>query len=300
MRGKKIFAFLSLALVLVMGVAGCSSTASGKKGNVLSVAFVPSEDLEGMIEAFGPTKNYLEKEVGVSIEMYKATDYTAVVEAMRTGSVDMAFFGPFSYILAAERANAKAIIGGGTEEGKLGVYHSIMLTNKDTGLKSMEDVKKRSKELALSFVDPASTSGHLIPRGYMESIGISVDKDFREIIFAGGHDASILAVHARNVDIAATWEGPYERACEGGLVDKNDVFVIWKSDGIPKSPIAVRGDLDPSLVSKLQQAFLDLPAKDPAAMEKLEKMWEKNKSYVVVSDSDYEFVRQVAKGLGQI
>lgn len=300
-RKNYLFAALTLVLVLAISIAaGCNTNSAVEEKPVLSVAFIPAEDIEGMFKAFGAAKKYLEKEVGVEIEMYKATDYTAVVEAMRADKVDMAFFGPFSYILAAERANAKAIVGGGTDEGKLGTYHSILVTHKDSGLKNIDDVKARVNSLSISFVDPASTSGHLIPRGFMESVGISVDNDYKEIVFAGGHDASILAVHARKVDLGATWEGPYERAIEGGLIKPDDVLVIWKSDGIPSSPIAVRDKLDPDIANKLQQAFLDMPQKDPEAMRQLEEAWEKNKTYVKVSDEDYEFIRQVAKGLGQI
>jgi len=304
---SRIWAALCLAVFLgaVISAGGCGSKgasdgAQEEKPRVLTMALVPAEDIEKMIDAFDPTKKYLEKEVGVEIKMFKATDYTAVVEAMRAGKVDVAYFGPMSFVLAAKRANARAIVGGAAEDGKLGTYHSILVTHKDSGLKSIEDVKRRANELTLSFVDPASTSGHVIPRGHMESVGIKVDTDFKETVFAGGHDASILAVQARKSDLGATWEGPYKKAIEAGLVTPEDVFVIWKSDGIPRSPIAVRGDLDEALVKKLQQAFLELPQKDPAAFKQWEEMWENNKGYVTVTNADYDYIRQLAEALGQI
>lgn len=319
---SRIWAALCFAAMLVgaMGAGGCApnGAANGAQAGqpqaeqaqavqpqaeqpqVLTVALVPAEDIMQMIDAFEPAMNFMEREVGVEIEMFKATDYTAVVEAMRAGKVDVAYFGPLSFVLAAERANARAIVAGADEPGKLGTYHSIMITHKDSGLKSMEDVQRRVGELTLSFVDPASTSGHLIPRGHLQSLGINADTDFKEVVFAGGHDASILAVQARKADLGATWEGPYERAIEEGLVTPDDVFVIWKSDGIPSSPIAVRGDLDEALVQRLQQAFLNLPQEDPAAFQQKEEMWEGNKGYVKVTNADYDYIRQLAEALGQI
>jgi phosphonate transport system substrate-binding protein len=134
----------------------------------------------------------------------------------------------------------------------------------------------------------------------MQSIGINPDKDFKDVIFAGGHDASVLAVGAKKVHLGATWEGPYQRAIEAGLIKPEDVIVIWKSDGIPRSPVAVRGDLSTPLVQKIQQAFIAMPDKAPEAMKQYETMWDKNKYYVAVDDSAYDFIRTVAKGLGKI
>jgi len=299
-REKKMKYLMAVGLVLILAIALIASGCGQEEPKVLKMALIPAEDIEEMIKAFEPAKQYLENQLGMQIEMFKATDYTSVIEAMRAGKVDVAYFGPFSYVLAAERANARAIVGGGNADGTLNVYHSVLITHKDSGLKNIDDVKARTSELTLSFVDPASTSGHLIPKGYMESIGINVDKDFREVVFAGGHDASVLAVQARKVDLGATWEGGYQRAIDKGLITPDDVFVIWKSDDIPNSPVAVRGDLDEDLVQKIQQAFLDMPQKAPEAFKQFEGQWEGNESYVVVDDSDYEFIRQVAIGLGKL
>jgi phosphonate transport system substrate-binding protein len=280
--------FLGL-LILFAGNAWGQATPK-----VLRVAMVPAEDMEEMIRAFDPARRYLERELGMKIETFRATDYTAVVEAMRVRKIDMAFFGPFSYVQAAKRANAKAIVAGSDGTGRLATYHSILVTHRESGLKNMEDVKAQSKRISVSFVDPASTSGHLIPRGAMEDLGIQVDRDFRSIVFAGGHDASVLAVKARKVDLGATWEGPFQRAIDKALVAPGEVAVIWKSPPIPRSPIAVRGDLDSVLVKRLQQAFLDMPQKDPEAMRQFEGRWERNRGYVVVTDKDYEYIRNLA------
>lgn len=291
---RSCFIFLSV-LTLFTGISWGQS-----QPKVLRLALIPAEDIEEMIRAFAPARQYLEKELGMKIEEFKATDYTAVVEAMRSKKIDLAYFGPFSYVLAAKRANARAIIGGSEGDGKLATYHSVLITHKESGLKTMEDVKAKSKQLSISFVDPASTSGHLIPRGGLEAMGIQVDKDFKEIIFAGGHDASVLAVKARKVDLGATWEGGLQRVIDKGLATKEEVPVIWKSAPIPRSPVAVRGDLEESLIRKIQQAFLEMPIKAPEAFKQFEAKWEKNKGYVIVTDKDYDYIRDIAIKLGKI
>jgi len=301
----KQFSLVTATLILMAGfLSGCAYLGQAEQGEqdpeVLRLALIPAEDIVEMMENFEPARQYLESELGIEIEMFKAIDYTAVIEAMRAEKIELAFFGPFSYVLAAERANARAIVAGGDADGNLAVYHSIMIAHKDSNIKSIDDVKACAGELAISFVDPASTSGYLIPYGFMESIGLSPDEAFREVVFAGGHDASILAVSARKVDFGATWEGPYQTAIEEGLITAEDVPVIWKSEPIPRSPLAVRGDLSESLINRIQQAFLDMPEKAPDAFQQWEGRWEGNESYVPVSDADYEFIREVAEGLGKI
>jgi phosphonate transport system substrate-binding protein len=265
----------------------------------LKIGLVPSEDSAEMVEKFEPVRLYLEKELGMQVQTFTATDYTSVVEAMRSDKVDVGFFGPLSYVLAAEQAGAEAIIAGG-ENGTLGSYKSCIITYKSSGINNMEDLFKNSKDLTFSFVDPASTSGNLIPRGYLLSQGLNPDTDFKECIFSGGHDASGLAVKSKKVDAGAIYDIGYNRMVEEGILDKNEVFIIWESDPIPSSPIAVRGSLDPQLKEKIQKAFLDLQVKDPKAMEIFESQWEENKEYVAVNDTTYDYIRTIAKGLDYI
>lgn len=303
---SKLVLLIAVAVLTLTLLAGCGQAKKEQAGGasqetkVLRVGIIPAEDIEEMVKVFEPVKQYLEKETGIPIEVFKATDYTAVIEAMRAKKVEVAYFGPFSYVLAAKRANARAIVAGGDADGKLATYLSTLITHKDSGLKSVDDVKARAGELTISFVDPASTSGHLIPRGHLQSVGINVDEHFKEAVFAGGHDASILAVKARKVDVGAAAYHVYKKTVEKGLVDQEDVFVIWKSDPIPRSPVAVRGDLDEALIKKIQQAFLDMPQKAPEAFKQFEGRWEKNESYVAVSDETYEGIRKLAIALGEL
>lgn len=135
---------LVLALLVSFGISNCGPGADeGTKPEVLRLGLIPAEDIEEMAKAFEPVRQYLEKELGIPIEVFKATDYTAVIEAMRAKKVDVAYFGPFSYVLAAKRANAQAIVAGGDADGKLATYHSTFVTHKDSGLKSVDDVKAR-------------------------------------------------------------------------------------------------------------------------------------------------------------
>ena len=204
MKGiSKIGIVIWVALaVLSLALSGCSTTqntAKPQEVKVLRVGAIPAEDAQKTRDAYKPLTSYLEKKTGMQVELFVATDYSGVVEAMRSGKLDIAYFGPFSYILAADKAGAEAFTvevrkGSGTS------YKSIVITSPDSGINKLEDVKGHT----YAFVDPASTSGNLIPRSFYKKNNIDPDKDFKTVVYAGGHDAAALAVKNHKVDAASS------------------------------------------------------------------------------------------------
>lgn len=292
MMNNKKYAFLLLASLLftISLLSGCSTgtpNAAQPTGEtrVLRVGAIPSEDAQKVRETYNPLVNYLEKKTGMKVELFVATDYSGVVEAMRSGKLDIAYFGPFSYILAADKAGAEAFAvenrkGSGT------TYRSIIVVNPEAGINSLEDLKGHS----IAFVDPASTSGNLIPRSILMSKGINPEKDFKSIIYAGGHDADELAVKNRKVDAAADSDSNYNKMKEAGLISDRDVKIIYTSDPIPNSPWAWRKDLPADLKATIKTAFLNVAREDAAvvAAQKLE-------GYEETNDANYDIIRSTAK-----
>jgi phosphonate transport system substrate-binding protein len=119
--------------------------------------------------------------------------------------------------------------------------------------------------------------------------GLDPDKDLRSI-FAGSHDASVIAVQNGKVDAAAVAEGLLDAAAARGMVKADELHVVWKSEPIPGAPIVMRRDLPAPLKERIRAAFAgmrDLP-------------WSKGviiKRWVPVSDENYVVVRETAKVL---
>jgi phosphonate transport system substrate-binding protein len=254
----------------------------------LTVALIPAEDSEEMLKQFQPLTDYLESELEVEeFELIPALDYSAVIEAMRSGKVDIALFGPFSYVLAHQVANAQALVMVGDADGNPSVYYSLIMANADAGIATLADLPGHS----FSFVDPASTSGHLIPRFNLVNNGIDPETDL-ETIFAGGHDASLLAINEGRVDAGAASEPQYNTMVEEGLIDAANFVELLRSDPIPESPWAYRGDLDPALVERIRQAFLGFhEAVDPEVIAAI--LDDNGARYVAVEDSLYDPLREV-------
>ena len=287
---------LGVAGAALLPLAGCGGSGqaqedSGGIPDPLTIGVIPAEDTEQVAATFEPIAKYVGEEVGVETKLYTATDYSGIIEAMRSGEAEVAWLGPLSYVLASQRANAEAIAVQLLEEGtKDPTYQSFIITRKDSGVRSLEDLKGKN----FAFVDPASTSGNLFPRQAFKEAGMDPDEDLAEATFAGGHDASALAAANGDVDAGAVASTTFESMIAEGILNENDVRKIWESDPIPESPIAVRGDLSPEAKDKIKEAFVGMRPED-VGEEEISP--DGAVGYVAARDSDYDVIRRLARSL---
>jgi phosphonate transport system substrate-binding protein len=291
---RLIFSLL-MALVFVAGCSGGDETASAQSGaavpDPLVMGIIPAEDNAEMIRAFDPVAEHVGGELGVEVELYTATDYSGIIESMRSGQVDAAWFGPLSYVLASEVAGAEAIAVQTTEDGQEDPsYRSLIITRAGSDIQSIEDLKGKT----FSFVDPASTSGNLFPRKAFKEARVDPERDLAESTFAGGHDASALAVQNGTVDAGAVADTTLEGMIEGGVISEEEIRVIHESEPIPESPIAVREDLPPEVKQRIQEIFLDMTPEDvgTATLGSEDAV-----GYVEAKDSDYDVIRELVDTL---
>lgn len=151
----------------------------------------------------------------------------------------------------------------------------------------MEDLKGKD----FAFVDPASTSGNLIPRAMFKKAGIDPDKDFKSVTYAGGHDAAELAVKHKKVHAAADNDITYGRMLNEKLISATENVIIAESDPIPGSPVAYRSDLPADLKKKIKDAFLQMHKESKEALSGYGKIIR----YDEAKDSEYDPIRDVAK-----
>jgi phosphonate transport system substrate-binding protein len=232
---------------------------------------------------------YLEKKLGQKIKMFTATDYAGVIEAMKKKRVDIAWFGPLSYYLAEQEAGAEAFAVGIREGSNSPTYKSIIVTPCDSGIKSIKDLKGKS----VAFVDPASTSGGLMPT-YMvkQATGQMPQEFFGKFTYAGSHDAAELAVKNKTVDAAADNDITYPKMLEKGLITKESNCIIAESAPLPGSPLVYRGDLPKKLKAQIRDAILN------ADKEIKVTGYGKISHYVAVEPKDYQMIRNMVKDLG--
>jgi len=282
--GKTLIVLTALVMVVISFISLGFAESTVK--NELKISFIPVESTEEIAKRYQKMVDYLSKELNMKVTPYVANDYSAVIEAMRAKHVDVAWFGPFSYILAAKEADAEAFVNPINESGQ-DVYYCYFITHKDSGIKSIQDLKGKT----FTFGDPASTSGHLIPRYILTKAGLDPDKDMKTQ-FSGGHDATALAVKNKKVDAGAMASEIYERLVNKKMISTDEVIVFFKSDPLPLDPWAYRKDLPQEIKDKVKKALLEIDKKDPEAL--------KGTSFIKfkeVDDSRYDAIRDVAKTL---
>ncbi|MER5393360.1 phosphate/phosphite/phosphonate ABC transporter substrate-binding protein [Saccharopolyspora sp. NPDC002686] len=242
------------ALSLLAGCGPSAAQQSGGDRDELVFAAVPSEESASLQQDFQPVLDMLAKETGKKITFQKATDYAAIIEGQRAGKIDIAKYGPFSYVLAKQKGVAATAVAGQVEEqgGEPG-YTSYAITRPDTGIRSLADFRGKK----VCFVDPTSTSGYLYPKAGLLKEGINPDTDV-QAIFAGGHDASAIAVAKGDCDAGFAYDSMVDRQLiEKGQLKPRQLSTVWKSATIPGDPVALSDSLDPAVKDKLTAALRD-------------------------------------------
>ncbi len=207
-----------------------------------------------------------------------------MIEAMRFGRIEVAFFGPFSYVLAKSKAPEIEPFAVGVEKGKPN-YRSILIANAAGPVKTIADVKGKP----FAFGDQASTSSHLAPRTHLAKAGLIGDVDYK-VVHLGKHDAVARAVAAGQVPAGALSEPIFRALVERNKIDSSKVKQLALTVAIPNYPMTLQGYLAPALKAEIRKAFLEL--KDPVIL-KLFRV----EALAPASDKDYDVLRDMASTL---
>lgn len=278
-------ALISFALVLTgCGSGSTSEPAAGEVPETLRVALLPDENASQVIQNNEPLKEYLQDELGVEVELIVTTDYSSMIEAMTRGRLDLAYFGPLSYVLAQEKADIEPFAALQEEEGAAPTYQGVFLANADSGITTLDDVAGKT----VAWGDPASTSSHLIPKAMLaEEADLRVDDGDYEEQFVGAHDAVALAVQNGNADAGGMSLPIYERMVRDGTIDPEVVVTVQESEPYYNYPWTMQTNLPEDFKAKVRAAFLELD--DDAVLEALNAA-----GFGPATDQDYDAVRDLA------
>lgn len=280
---KKLLASAS-AVLLTAGVLTAPAAQAGDPNpGTLRVALLPDENAARIIKDNQALKSYLEKTLGKKVELVVTTDYSSMIEAMRFGRLELAYFGPLSYVLASSKSKIEAFAAR-RKRGKT-TYHSVIIGNVAAGVKSLKDIKGKN----MAYGDQASTSSHLIPRKMLLDAGMVGGKDYRAR-HVGAHDAVAKAVERGTAPMGGLSLPILKSLISRKLIDEKKIRIIKISKPYPQYPWAMRSDLDPGLKARIRQAFYDI--KDPKVLKPF-----KVDGFAKIEDKDYDVIRDLAKKL---
>ena len=272
--------FIAASFVIPFAVSAADPT-------ILKMVFVPASE-KGDESDYESLIQIISDRAGVQIQSIKVTDYNSAVEAMRANRAQIAWYGGKTYIKAAEIANAEAFAAG-VRKGEFNAgYYSYFVVRSDSPLSSLKDLKHRT--LGLNSI--GSTSGDLIPRVELFKAGLSIadERNFRKVVYAGSHDACLLAVINKHVDACGMSSRNFDARLNDGTFSKNQVRIIHKSNLVPPPPLAFSKSLSQDLRDKIKIATLEAHK-----FGKIGGYGGEMSHYIEVGDSDYDVLRDVEK-----
>src|SRR5690606_12164134 len=119
---------------------------------------------------------------GKKIEITVASDYAALVEAMKTNQVQIGWLAPFAFVLAEKVAGAKVMLKS-VRHGQAAAFSAIIVRD-DSPYKTIADLKGKT----IAWTDPSSSSGHIMPKAALVADGYVPEEFFGQQTWAGTHE----------------------------------------------------------------------------------------------------------------
>lgn len=277
----------TLAALLCLSSARAADCDNPKR---LRIAVIPMKSIEKQLAEYRPLVQVLEKATQRRVEIVPAASYGTVIEGLLAGSIDLAELGPASYAQAKSQdasitafASPTQPLGPHTDSSSH--YRSLLIVGRGQGFDTIASLREKN----VSLIDPASTSGTLIPRhSFPKTVGTSLESYFHRITFAGSHDRAIQAVQKGMVDAAFVSSSRLDEELRHGNLQPDDVRILWKSAPIPYDPFVYRGRLCQPLINSIKQAFFFENATLQAMLKVL-----RIEGFARVSDEDYREIREI-------
>ncbi|MGS1009794.1 phosphonate ABC transporter substrate-binding protein [Achromobacter anxifer] len=248
---------LRRTFVTLIAAAALSAQAYAQDAKTLNFGIISTESSTNLKSVWQPVIDDLSRSIGVPVKPFFASDYAGIIEGMRFNKVQMGWFGNKSAIEAVDRAKGEVFASVIDKDGNPG-YWSLLIVNKDSDLKTLDDVLKRGGTLSYGAGDPNSTSGTAVPGYYLWAANKLEPKTFFKTVRASNHETNLLSVINKQVDVAVNNTEALERYRLNTGKDANDsVRVLWKSPLIPADPLVMRSDLPADLKARIRDFFVN-------------------------------------------
>jgi phosphonate transport system substrate-binding protein len=284
------------AALLVAAPASADEFIGGwqKKYPVVKYGVIPVETQGQTTKSSDAFLAHAQKETGAKWELYTATDYSGVMNALIAGQIHVAWLSGFSYCQthADSKGGVEALVAAQEPDGSMG-YTSVIVVKAESPYKTYEDLKGK----IVARTDPLSGSGYLIPTAAFRQMGKPVDEYFQSPL-AGGHPQAVLGVLRGTYDGAFTWTskddniGNLRQMMNKGLLKREQVRVVWSSPQLPSPPVVVRKDLPLEMRADIEKLFIRLKDHSMAMTEQVAQG--KTNGMVRVYHEDYRLMCQAA------
>lgn len=165
---RRLFIHLVIAALALTAPARAQDWKSQVKE--LRVGLLGGENTASRLARYDNFQHLLQETLGIPVKLYPAADYAGVMQAMGAGQLDLAEYSPSAFAGAWLDCHCVDPIVVPLEKDGTVFYIAVMVTRKNSGITSIEQMKGHS----LAWADPNSASGYLIPSASLKAAGIDL------------------------------------------------------------------------------------------------------------------------------
>ncbi|MCS6795751.1 MAG: phosphate/phosphite/phosphonate ABC transporter substrate-binding protein [Raineya sp.] len=243
-----------------------------------------------------PLQEYLQKKLQMPVKVFYPKNVFEMLDKVDSGKIHVIDVNPFGYVMASLNGKVDVIAIRGDKNQKIETYNSCLLVNAKSPVKTLADLKKMGSKLEMAFVNPASTSGHLVPRLYLNSQKIDAETIFKDVTFKGTHANVAEYIQKTPNAVGACAYSYLQDQINAGKFKKEDFRILWISPEIPHGPVAILKELDAGFRQKVQEAFLSIPREAPELWQMIVSNWNakvENVSYIKGDDKAFDNLRKI-------
>lgn len=287
---NRLSGIIVLISCCIAGIVGCSKEQASSNNNPLRVAVLPDQTPERLKARYAPLLKYLATELDTRVELIIPSDYADMLDKFHREEFDLVRFGGFSFVKAEHKDGAIPVVMRDIDT-RFSSYFVVRTDDPATGLADFRGKK-------LSFGSELSTSGHLMPRYFLQSKGIIATEFFASIVFSGAHDKTAYTIRDGAADIGAANAIVIDQLYRDGLLSRDQVRILWKTPPYADYVWAAARHMPDATRIRIQDAFLALSKDVPQHAEILQQLGAGN--YLPANTADFASLKEISYQLGML
>jgi phosphonate transport system substrate-binding protein len=250
------------------------------------------------LENIKPLAKFLSDSLGLNIEIKSYPTVHTFIEGIQRNEVDIALINTFGYLLletAKQKYGMKPYTVLKVKDGTENNYKTAIFSRKDFPVDTITSLKIVASNFKLGLVSVGSTSGNLVPRLKMSSIGIETPENmFKTVKYCDNHKNAVDMLLTGKVDICAVGSTEYFNAMADTTKLKH-IKLLWLSTEIPLGPVLLHKRLSNPLKEKIVAYLLNLDKTSLKTLEAIKAGWSEAKQaekYINVDRHYYDPFRR--------
>ena len=227
--------------------------------------------------------DYISSTTGLTYVLTIPKTYQQIVDDLKNNKTDFAYLGGYTFTLSHINGLTQPLV---MRDIDLEFTSSLIVHAKSTATK-ITDLDQKS----FAFGSKLSTSGHLMPRYYLQEKGIIPEKFFSSIKYSGAHDKTAFMVRDRVVSAGIMNSQVLKKMLTDGRLTKQDIKILWQTPPHPNYVWAVSSRVSDTIKNKLKKAMLQLVYSNPEHKIILDGL--SARAFFPASPQDFSILRSI-------